>query len=437
MKQYISEEDYGEKISVNLQTDQFGELEVLGAFIQVNEVRANWWEGVGYGGSITGRVNVSGGRVFLGACDKILYCLTMEGEELWRFETKGVILEGPAVSDDMVFLCSTDHNVYGIDKETGKGLWRFQAKDKIVEMPLYHEGRLYVGGCLDRNLYCLDAGNGREIWRFRIKDGAAALPMVHENRIYFGYGGNRFYCLDLNGKIIWTYPTKDTIAAWPAAVYNNKVYFGSWDCNIYCLDLKGKLVWKFSTPHPVMSPVVWKGRVCFSCWDNNVYCLDSETGSLKWKLDVNGFPGGLTSVYDGFIYVGSTDNNVYAIDIEKGRKAWKYNTNGFVSQIVSFDGRVYAGSWDCNLYCIDAKSGDLIWKFHTSMGSPSKITPPESFVSKSAQVIWQPETEKDKKSPEDEATIADYGTFSGAYIDTTKSDYLGVKKQGYVKKKGF
>ncbi len=67
MKRYISEEEYGERISVDIQADQFGDLEILGAFIQMNEIRANWWEGVGYGGSITGRVNVSNGRIFLGA----------------------------------------------------------------------------------------------------------------------------------------------------------------------------------------------------------------------------------------------------------------------------------------------------------------------------------------------------------------------------------
>jgi outer membrane protein assembly factor BamB len=182
-----------------------------------------------------------------------------------------------------------------------------------------------------------------------------------------------------------------------------------------------------------MSPVIWKDTVCFSCWDNNAYCVDAETGNQIWKIDVNGFPGGLTTVCDGFFFVGSTDNNVYAIDIEKGRKVWKFNTNGFVAQASSYNGRVFAGSWDCNMYCLDAKSGELVWKFRTSIGSPSKITPPSSYNPKSAEVVWQAESEKDKKKVEDEVNIADYGEFSGTYIDTTKTDYISTKKKGYVK----
>jgi outer membrane protein assembly factor BamB len=434
MNQYLGADDVGEvKVTQSFDSDQFGELEVLGAFIQMNDVRSNWWEGVGYGGSITGRATFSDDRVFFGACDKIVYCLDNDGKEVWRFKTNDVVLEGPAVADDKVFISSTDFNVYCVDKSNGTEIWRFAAKDKIVEKPLYHEGRLYVGGCLDNNFYCLDADTGEEIWRFFTSDCSSALPLIYDNRIYFGYGGNKLHCLDLDGNLIWTAPTRDTIAAWPPAVRNGKLYIGSWDCNLYCIDAKtGQHIWKFQVPDPAMSPVIWNDVVCFSCWDNNAYCVDAETGKQVWKIDVNGFPGGLTTVCDGFFFVGSTDNNVYAIDIENGRKAWKFNTNGFVAQAASFNGRVYAGSWDCNLYCIDGGSGKLIWKFRTSIGSPSKITLPSSYNPKSAEVVWRPESEEEKKKYVGGGNTGDYDLSMSQYGVMDKS-YVSEKKKGYVK----
>ena len=43
------------------------------------------------------------------------------------------------------------------------------------------------------------------------------------------------------------------------------------------------------------------------------------------------------------------------------------------------------------------------------------------------------ENEEPKKETE-EAQLHDYGEMSGAYIDTSKTDYMGHMKKGYVKK---
>jgi hypothetical protein len=55
-------------------------------------------------------------------------------------------------------------------------------------------------------------------------------------------------------------------------------------------------------------------------------------------------------------------------------------------------------------------------------------------VTKSAELIWRlPEAEKRKeKERYEREDIADYGSFSGKYIDISKSDYLGRRKRGYM-----
>ena len=96
------------------------------------------------------------------------------------------------------------------------------------------------------------------------------------------------------------------------------------------------------------------------------------------------------------------------------------------------NGRIYFGCWDCNLYCIDMEGG-LVWKFHTSLSYPAPINIEPGEAEKSVEVVWKLGEDIGKEKRDDEIAISDYGEFSGAYIDTTKTDYLGVKKRGYVK----
>lgn len=432
MRGYISGDEAGANITADFSIDEsFGELEVLGAFVKMNDIRSNWWEGVGFGGSITGRATQSpDGKVFFGACDKRIYCIDRDGKQVWTFNTEGVVLEGPDVANGLVYAASTDQNVYALNEETGLEVWRFQTNGKIIEKPVYHNGRVYIGGCLDGNFYCLDAVTGKEIWKLHIKAGTVAVPLVHGNRIYTGYDDMNLYCLDMDGNIIWRFQARDVIAAWPASISEDKLFFGSWDCNCYCVDLSGRLVWRFSAPNPVLCPIAYKGRVYVPCWDHNVYCLDENDGNIIWKTDVNGFPGGSIMAGNGMIYIGSTDDNVYALDCDNGDVIWKQNTNGYVAQVTLFGDRIYAGSWDCNMYCIDAGTGEIVWKFQTSMGTPSKITPPERSLTKEIGVIWDESADERKKVAEDVVELSEYGEMKGNYIDTGKSDYAKADRKG-------
>src|SRR6185437_15416845 len=44
----------------------------------------------------------------------------------WTFKTDGPIIGSPAVSDGVVYIGSTDGNLYAVDQETGKQKWKFK-----------------------------------------------------------------------------------------------------------------------------------------------------------------------------------------------------------------------------------------------------------------------------------------------------------------------
>ncbi|MFQ5648030.1 MAG: hypothetical protein ACE5FW_02230, partial [Candidatus Aenigmatarchaeota archaeon] len=89
-------------------------------------------------------------------------------------------------------------------------------------------------------------------------------------------------------------------------------------------------------------------------------------------------------------------------------------------------------SWDCNLYAVTTE-GRLVWKFPASLSYQAPLGVRAPAATKSVQMTWAPATPQEKKEyKKDEVDIADYGEFSGKYIDTSKTDYLGRKKKGYM-----
>lgn len=135
------------------------------------------------------------------------------------------------------------------------------------------------------------------------------------------------------------------------------------------------------------------------------------------------------SVRDGRVYSGSYDNNVYCLDANTGKQIWKFSTDGFVSAVGAGEGVVYFGSWDCNMYCLNAENGKLLWKFKTSMSSPSKIEPPETGITKTAEITWVPESKGEKEKYRSGNNVGQYDVNMSHYI--RESEYTAGKRGKY------
>jgi len=418
--------DVGQPLTGNVEfdTSQFQDVEVHATLMEYrNRPDISFWHRIGQGGSITAKPHIHGNRIFVGACDHNFYCLDMDGKEIWRFTTQGTIQEEAKVVDGLVIVGSRDGNLYALEAETGKEKWRFQAQGPFSEAPAFHQGKLYAPS-EDNRMYCLDAKTGKMEWYF---SGQKALttPLIFNNRLYFGYMDQLFYCLNMDGKLLWKYPTQGIIAAWPPVTDGKRLFFGSWDKNLYCLNMDGKLLWKKQLTEQVMCPYYYEGKLYLGCWDKNIYCIDAENGQVVWKFQTQDIVTSYFEVYKGVCYAASTDHSIYALDAKTGKLLWQYKTNGLILQCVTRGGRVYAGSWDCNLYCLNT-DGTLAWKFKTSMASPSQIAPPETgFMATSEVVIPQEEIQE----KQDRYKVQTLGEGSSSYVK--KSDY--VQEHKYTK----
>ena len=74
----------------------------------------------------------------------------------WTFKTDGPIIGSPAIANGVVYIGSTDGNLYAVDQETGKQKWKFKtfASRQVASSPTIANGLVYFGG-FDGILYAL------------------------------------------------------------------------------------------------------------------------------------------------------------------------------------------------------------------------------------------------------------------------------------------
>src|SRR5690349_19705217 len=55
---------------------------------------------------------------------------------LWAFKTDGPVKSSATISQNRVFIGSTDSNLYALDFDSGKKLWNFKTTDAVNAPPL-------------------------------------------------------------------------------------------------------------------------------------------------------------------------------------------------------------------------------------------------------------------------------------------------------------
>ena len=282
----------------------------------------------------------------------------------WKFHTNGRVISSPAVADNIVYVGSTDCNLYAIDLATGAQKWKFETKGWVVSSPAIDAGTVYFAS-YDSNFYAVDAASGQLKWKFQT-------------------GGERHY---IGKHIHYLQPAAEAMPdPWDfylssPSVWNGTVYFGSGDGNVYALDAAaGTLRWKFQTGDVVhSSPAIADGVLYIGSWDRYLYALDAASGAQKWRFETGDDPDahnhiGIQSspaVVNGVAYFGSRDAYAYAVDVATGKQIWKFSTEGswVNNSPVVHEGRVYFGtSVPGIVHAVDAKSGKVV--FDVNSGSP-------------------------------------------------------------------
>jgi len=357
----------------------------------------------------------------------------------WKFETHAQVLSSPAVTADSVYIGSSDHFLYALDRAAGTQKWKFKTESRITSSPAVSGGLVYFGS-FDGNFYAVDAAKGELKWKF-------AVP-----------GERRFTATHLHGAMPAAEAMPDPFDFFLSSpvVWNGAVFFGSGDTNIYALDAaSGQLKWKFKTGDVVhASPAIFNGALFVGSWDSYFYALDAATGKEKWRFktgedaDVHNQVGIQSSaaVADGVVYFGCRDSNLYAVDATTGKERWHFNNKGswVIGSPAVNDGKVYFGTSDTAMfYALDAKTGTAIFslsfKSWPLFSSPAFASNRAYFGShegklfavdlQSKQLAWTFQTDASKKNGAAFTKPDGTPNYEGVFFDFFYDDMVsGVQK---------
>ncbi len=187
---------------------------------------------------VRSRPFVTNELVIVGAESGEIIALGLSGTRKWSYRTKRGVISSPYVdmAEGIVYVGSTDGNMYALDATNGYNSWRFRTNGPIISSPVEHKGYVFFGSA-DGNFYCLNAQSSRERWRFTCEKPIVSSPIVYRNSVYFGGTDEYFYCLDAdNGKERWRFKTSGAITSMPY-ISGDILLVGSMDHTLYAFPL--------------------------------------------------------------------------------------------------------------------------------------------------------------------------------------------------------
>jgi outer membrane protein assembly factor BamB len=299
---------------------------------------------------------------------------------VWKFKTDDQIKSSPAIVDDLVFIGSSDANMYAIDLKNGHQVWAYKTSDAIEATPCVVEGSVYVG-CSDGLLYALDAKNGSFKWKYETEGeilGAANWTPSSDGRslwILVGSYDNRLHCVDsTSGKAVWTYETDNYINGSPA-VDDQKSVFGGCDALIHVVSLAdgSELMQIDSGSYIAGSAAFLEGQVYVGNYDNMFVRADVAAEKIVWEYVGSDSPFfSSPAVGEDVVVVGGRDKRVHCIGRDDGKVVWTFQTLGEVDSSPAICGdKVVVGSEDGRLYVIRLSDGSEVWSYEAGQAITS------------------------------------------------------------------
>jgi len=302
----------------------------------------------------------------------------------WKFKAKAAFIAGPVIDNDIIYIGSTDSNMYAVNMESGTVKWKYGTGGQIRSTVVLNNDRLYFMS--GDGLYCLDK-SGKLVAIFKtggekqydVYDYFQSTPLIIADKVFIGSSDSCIYALNAdNLKLIWKYKTNGIVHT-TLAFGKGKVFAGSYDGNVYALNEdNGQLAWKFkSLGHDFFlkgemqfSPTYANGMVYIGGRDYNLYAIDAEKGFCHWN---RAFPGGwvcaatLSPKTDSVLFITTSDPRIiFAVDGIYGLDIWTTDlkTNSFDKCIFS-QTMIYAGGANGKLFGLDRHTGKIIWTYNT------------------------------------------------------------------------
>lgn len=179
-------------------------------------------------------------------------------DEMIATRVEAILAEGKC------FVGTFAGRLHALNVADGTTAWTTQARGAIGHSAYYDAERVYFGAD-DGRLYCVRASDGSPVWTYEAAAGIWVAPVGDGQRIYFGDRSGLFHAVTArDGRRAWTFQTGGMILK-PASLSpdGRRIVFGSEDMHVYCLDPDGRSVWTSAKLQGLSlrdeAPTLWKG----------------------------------------------------------------------------------------------------------------------------------------------------------------------------------
>jgi outer membrane protein assembly factor BamB len=231
------------------------------------------------GAEITSGANFAKNAVLFGSGDEMLYCLSREGKELWKFHVPGgPVLGSPAIVGERTFAAGCDSSLHVIDVVRGTEVGMPLDLGGQVGATVAVDGDLLFVGTMSNQVLGINWKKGEFVWKYEPTERHQPFfssPALTPKLVIVGSRDKLIHAIDrTTGREVWTFPTRNKVDSSPV-VAGNRVYVGSFDKKLYVLDLAtGARVTSFDLGSEIVgSPAVADGRLVIGTTDGVVYCL--------------------------------------------------------------------------------------------------------------------------------------------------------------------
>lgn len=346
-----------------------------------------------------------------------VWCLDAEsGEKLWAFTCERTVLGAVAVADKRVYANSRDKHVYCLSLD-GKLIRKWNAGEPVTSSPCVGKDYLYVVTASAR-LYALALGTLTPVWEVSLDSETLSSPALARGHIYIGTANKGLLCVGQpaseSGQQLWAghlggngasgsldgslIPERGTLARWsfpeelpegglpqgllpiqaPIAHLGESIYVGANNTNGSGLvkltqaeGIHNKPVeaWFAPSANPVsISAALTETEVFFvdgekDDADRFLRCLDPVSGNERWRYAVGADGNGRFVVARDRLFINDTAEGVTCVETCSGAVVWRAEVGTCIGAPSMESGfAIVAVASPPRLAALDAGTGALIWE---------------------------------------------------------------------------
>ena len=245
----------------------------------------------------------------------------------WKFPTDNSIEANPGAGGGLVYVASTDNNVYAVKIASGSKAWSFET------------GSVTAAPEVVGDMACLSTSAGH-FYALRVADGSRAWDL--DTGVPATY--KRTWAVDGGNVILGT----DTSSprAYDAATGAKGMLYSTQEAYVMALSAAGGLLYAVDA-------------------FGMLYAFHTATGAEIWHKQLfssDDLPGTGLTIDSGGIYVGTTSGALYKIDAAGGQVLWTYHPgSGMASNVIVADGVVYLRDNNGTVHAVSAANSKPLW----------------------------------------------------------------------------